>query len=294
MPWPEAAPGGADIARIRAPNPGPMSLSGTNTYVVGREPAWVIDPGPDDAGHLEAVRVEGEVRGGIAGVLLTHSHADHTAGVATLGAPVLWGAVSEGDEMRPAAGLAAGGAGAPRAAAGAAAVDSQTELSGTLIAGADQRGSRTSVPDTPFTAIPTPGHAADHACFLWGDVLFCGDLILGEGSTIVPPEAFGGSLADYLRSLERVRGVGANLFAPGHGAWITDPRAKVDEYLSHRQERERKLLAALDGGERSRARLLDAAWSDVPAQLRPAAALAMQAHLEKLEAEGRGTLELID
>jgi len=275
---PEAAPGGADLVCIRAPNPGPMTLSGTNTYVVGREPAWVIDPGPDDAGHIEAVRAEGEIRGGIVGVLLTHSHADHTAGVAGLGAPVLRGAVSEGDEMRPAVGGAA----------------ARTDPSGDHPPVAKRVSSRVSVPGTPLAALPTPGHAADHACFLWADVLFCGDLILGEGSTIVPPEALGGSLVDYLRSLELVHDLDAKLFAPGHGSWITDPRTKISEYLAHRRERERKLLAALAGGERSRARLLDAAWSDVPAQLRPAAALAMQAHLEKLEAEGRGTLELTD
>ena len=75
-----------------------MTLGGTNTYVIGRDPAYVIDPGPDDAAHLDAVRAEGEARGGIAGALLTHSHADHSAGVPALGATLLWGEVSEGDE----------------------------------------------------------------------------------------------------------------------------------------------------------------------------------------------------
>ncbi len=75
-----------------------MTLGGTNTYVVGRDPAYVVDPGPDDAGHLDAVRAEGEERGGIEGAVLTHSHSDHSAGVQALGAPLLWGEVSEGDE----------------------------------------------------------------------------------------------------------------------------------------------------------------------------------------------------
>lgn len=245
-----------------------MTLAGTNTYVVARDPAWVIDPGPDDAAHIEAVRAEGEARGGIAGVLLTHSHADHTAGVERLGAPVLWGQVSAGDELRPAA-------------------DAPTPAT-------NPDAARTPVPDAPFIAVPTPGHASDHVCFAWRDVLLCGDLVLGEGSTIVPPAAHGGSLADYMRSLERVRDLGAKLFAPGHGPWITDPRARVEGYRAHRRAREAGLLAALESGERSKAKLLDAAWADVPPALRPAAAMAMQAHLEKLEAEGRAPGELPD
>ena len=250
-----------------------MTLGGTNTYVVGREPAYVIDAGPDHAGHLDAVRAEGEARGGIAGALLTHSHADHSAGVGSLGAPLLWGEVNEGDET---AALIA-------AVSGDVARDAYfSHPSGEIASSASQ-----AFEVGPFNALPTPGHARDHVVFLWGDVCFCGDLILGEGSTIVPPAAFGGSLVDYMDSLRRVRELDATLFAPGHGPWIADPKAKIDEYVAHREEREARLVEALDTGERSRARLLDAAWDDVPEILRPAAAMAMQAHLEKLEAKGR-------
>ena len=95
----EPAPGRPEITLVRAPNPGPMTLSGTNTYVVaGSERAYVIDPGPDDAGHLDAVREAAAQWGGVAGVLITHSHLDHTAGVAALGAPVLYGKVGDGEE----------------------------------------------------------------------------------------------------------------------------------------------------------------------------------------------------
>ena len=243
-----------------------MTLAGTNTYVVGSDPAYVVDPGPADLGHIGAVRAAAQERGGIAGVLLTHSHADHSAGVEGLGAPLLWGAVSGVDETSAADGEAWAGA----ASAGPAVSDVG-----------------------PFSVIPTPGHAADHVVFALGEVVFCGDLVLGEGSTIVPPRAHGGSLADYLRSLERLGELDARLLCPGHGPWITDPGAKVAEYVAHRRNREAKLLAALEDGERSRARLLDAAWDDVPAPLRPAAAVAMEAHIEKLAAEGRlpGELE---
>ena len=235
------APAHPEILRIVAPNPGPMTLEGTNTFVVERGGrAFVIDPGPADEGHLARVREQAEALGGIAGVLLTHSHGDHADGAGPLGEPILW----------------------PDPKAGP----------GPLTIG-------------PFGVVPTPGHADDHVVFTLGDVCFCGDLVLGEGSTFVPPD--GGSLVAYLASLERLRDLDAALLCPGHGPWITDPRAKVEEYIEHKLDRERKLLAALAAGERSRARLLDAAWDDVPPELRGAAAIVMQAHLEKLESEGR-------
>ena len=141
-------------------------------------------------------------------------------------------------------------------------------------------------PVGPFSVVPTPGHAADHVAFVLGSVCFCGDLILGSGSSIVPPAAGGGSLSDYMRSLDTVEVLGAELLAPGHGPWITDPPAKIAEYRDHRLDRERRLKGALAGGERSRASLLAGVWDDVPEVLRPAAAIAMQAHLEKLAQEG--------
>lgn len=267
---------GRDFTLIRAPSPGPMTLTGTNTYVVGRDPAYVIDPGPNHAAHLDAVRAEGERRGGIAGALLTHSHADHSAGVEGLGAPLLWGSVGAGDETT-------------------ALVDAVAPTADDADISAHPQGQIGSVSRVgPFAVIRTPGHAADHVVFVWQDICFCGDLILGHGSTIVPPKAYGGSLSDYLRSLEVVRGLDVAILAPGHGELITDPKSKVDEYLEHRADRERRLIDALDSGERSRSRLLDAAWSDVPPMLRLAAAAAMQAHIEKLEAEGRLNEELAD
>jgi glyoxylase-like metal-dependent hydrolase (beta-lactamase superfamily II) len=236
-----------------------MTLEGTNTYVVGCNPAYVIDPGPAEESHLDAVRATAEDRGGIAGVLLTHSHADHSAAVPMLGAPLLFGKVGAGDE-------ASGEPGAERRSAGSE-----------LAAEPGRVG--------PFEALPTPGHAIDHVCFVLGQVGFCGDLVLGHGSTFVPPD--GGSLAAYLDSLERLRAADLELLCPGHGPYIEDPEAKLDEYLEHRLMRERRLLAELERGERSRARLLDRVWEDVSNELRPAAAVVMQAHLEKLEAEGR-------
>ena len=227
----DSPPGRPDVTRIVAPNPSAMTLEGTNSYVVASpEGDWVIDPGPVDDGHLAAIRsAAGE--GGIAGILLTHSHFDHSAAVPSLGAPLV----------------------APQAG--------------------------------PFEVLPTPGHSEDHVCYIAGEVCFCGDLILGAGSSFVPPD--GGSLAAYIDSLRALRAIGAGVLCPGHGPYILDPEARIDEYLAHRLDRERKLLEALAAGERSRSRLLERAWDDVPAELRPAAAVVMQAHLEKLEAEGR-------
>jgi glyoxylase-like metal-dependent hydrolase (beta-lactamase superfamily II) len=230
------APQHPEIVRVVAPNPGPMTLEGTNTYLYGSDPCTVIDPGPDDAGHLEAVRAAAEERGGIGLVLLTHGHGDHAAGADGLGVKAV------------------------------------------LPAGGEEH--------TGLRALATPGHAADHVCFLTADrVCFSGDLVLGEGSTFVPPD--GGSLAAYMDSLRLLQGEPIELICPGHGPWVTDPAAKLAEYVEHREMRERRLLAALERGERSRAVLLEEAWDDVPEQLRPAAALVMEAHLQKLEREGR-------
>jgi glyoxylase-like metal-dependent hydrolase (beta-lactamase superfamily II) len=243
----EKAPGHPEIERIVAPNQGPMTGEGTNTYLYGSDPCVVIDPGPDDAGHLAAVREAGEERGGIGLILLTHSHGDHADG-----APSLAAAVSKGR-----------GGDAPSVILPAD--------------GEEHFGLR---------ALATPGHAADHVCFLTADaVCFGGDLVLGEGSTFVPPD--GGSLSSYMESLALLQSRDIALICPGHGPWITEPAAKLAEYVEHRQMRERRLLAALDRGERSREALLAEVWDDVPAELRPAAALVMEAHLQKLDAEGR-------
>jgi glyoxylase-like metal-dependent hydrolase (beta-lactamase superfamily II) len=213
-----------------------MTGAGTNTYLYGSDPCAVIDPGPDDAGHLDAIRAAAEQRGGIGLVLLTHSHGDHADGAGRLGVEVIL----------PADGEEGGG----------------------------------------LRALATPGHAADHVCLLTADeVCFSGDLVLGEGSTFVPPD--GGSLAAYMTSLRLLQAEPIALICPGHGPWITDPAAKLAEYVEHREMRERRLLAALDRGERSRESLLAEVWDDVPAGLRQAAAMVMEAHLQKLEAEGR-------
>ena len=219
------------VVRVRASNPSLLTLDGTNSYVVdGR---WVVDPGPSDDSHLAAVR---EAAGaGIEGVVLTHSHIDHSEGAGELGAPVVL--PSEGEEVGP------------------------------------------------FRAIATPGHSEDSVCLLLDGTCFSGDTVLGEGSVFISPDE--GSMSAYLESLRRLRELELEVICPGHGPYVWDPRVKLDEYIEHRLDRERRLVAALDAGKRSEDELLDAAWSDAPALLRPAAALTLRAHLDKLAEEGR-------
>jgi glyoxylase-like metal-dependent hydrolase (beta-lactamase superfamily II) len=218
------------VVRVRAPNPSPLTLDGTNTYVVG---GWVVDPGPAVERHLDAVRAA--AGDGIEGVVLTHSHADHSEGAELLGAPV------------------------------------------TLPAGGEEVG--------PFQAIATPGHSPDSVSLLRGRICFCGDTVLGVGSVFIDP--WEGSLSAYMESLRRLRELELDVICPGHGPYVEDPQAKLDEYIEHRLDRERRLVAALEAGLSEQDELLDEVWSDAPAELRPAAALTLQAHLDKLREEGR-------
>jgi glyoxylase-like metal-dependent hydrolase (beta-lactamase superfamily II) len=243
----------ADLAEfgvecVRAPNASLFTLGGTNTWLLGRDPAWVVDPGPAIDAHVAAVAGAVEARGGAAGIALTHRHADH-----------------------------AGAQGALRERLGDPPVAAFRGPADVLLADGDAFG--------PLRAHHVPGHAPDHLVFVAGPVCFTGDAVLGEGSVFVAPGA--GGLGAYLDGLRRLRELELAVLCPGHGPPVWDPRARLGEYVAHREEREQRLLAALDGGARRVEELLDAAWDDVPSALRPAAAVTLGAHLEKLRAEGR-------
>ena len=238
-----------DIVGIRAANPGPFTLSGTNSWIVGRDPAWLVDPGPSLDEHVDKLRAEIDRRGGLGGVALTHDHADHTAAVAAIRAHY------------------------PQA----------------LLAAARGKGVDIKLTDGdtfgPLEAIATPGHAPDHLAFLKGTAALTGDAVLGEGSVFVSP--YPGSLAAYLDGLDRLKRRELTVLCPGHGPLVHDPQAKLNQYMAHRNDRERRLLAALAAGKRSVDDLLDDAWSDAPPQLRAAATVTLAAHLDKLDDEGR-------
>lgn len=242
---------GHDIAHVRADNPGPFTLTGTNTWIVGRDPCWIVDPGPDLEAHLDAVAAAAAARGGAGGIVLTHDHQDHAGGVDAL-----------------ASRLAGAGAPVPVAA--------MRHAGATVVGHGERIG--------PFLALATPGHAPDHLAFLTGTgALFSGDAVLGEGSVFVTPSP--GALRGYLDALRDLRARTLTLICPGHGPLVTEPHAKLDEYLTHRLARERQLLEALASGLRTVEELLDAVWSDAPAALRPAATVTLAAHLDKLDEE---------
>lgn len=215
---------------------------------MGHDPAWLIDPGPALPEHIDALRAEIAARGGLGGIALTHDHPDHDEAV-----PLL-------RERYPSVPVAAQ----------RGEVDERHE-----------GGSRFG----PLEAIATPGHSVDHLAYAVGGVAFTGDAVLGQGSSLIIP--YPGALAAYLESLQRLREREFEVLAPGHGPPVFEVQAKLDEYLEHRREREQRLLAALDRGRRSVDELLDDAWSDAPAALRPAAAATLAAHLDKLADEGR-------
>ena len=235
-----------DVLWLRASNAGPVTLSGTNSWVVGREPAWVVDPGPPLDDHIDALLAAIEVRGGLGGVALTHDHDDHSGAVAAL------------LERHPAP-----------VAAGRGEADVLLE-----------EGARIG----PFEAVATPGHAEGHFALIAAGACFTGDAVLGEGSVFISP--YPGAMAGYLRALTQLdRRRDLDVLCPGHGPPVWDPHAKLEEYVEHRLDRETRLIAALAAGHRTVPDLLDAVWSDVPLPLRGLATVTLAAHLDKLDDE---------
>ena len=245
------------VRRIVAPNAGLLTGAGTNTYLVGIDEVAVIDPGPDDAGHVEAIAGCGGDR--IRWILVTHTHRDHWEAAAALkartGAEVL--------------GFRAAGGFVPDRE-----IDDKGILEGT---------------EFRLVALHTPGHASDHLCYLLEDdrLLFSGDHLIGGSSVVVAPPD--GDMAAYLRSLERLQTLRPPLrgIAPGHGDVIDDAKRALADYLRHRHERERAILAALQAGATTVDQIVDQVYTDVPAVLHPAARQSVHAHLIKLVAEQR-------
>jgi glyoxylase-like metal-dependent hydrolase (beta-lactamase superfamily II)/8-oxo-dGTP pyrophosphatase MutT (NUDIX family) len=251
------------VLRVTAPNPGVMTGPGTNTYLVGAGDAWtVIDPGPDDAGHVQAIL--DSAPGRIVRILVSHTHLDHSPAARSLaratGAPVLG--------RRP---LYPGGQDASFAPT--------QELS---------QGDRLSLADgVTLRVIHTPGHASNHLCYLLEEerTLFTGDHVM-QGSTVVinPPD---GDMSDYLAALRALLDEPLDWLAPGHGFLVADPPAVLQALIRHRLAREEKVLQALrrqspaplDG-------LLSEVYADVPAGLHPVARRSLLAHLLKLQVDG--------
>ena len=262
-------PDGPATARatcVLAPNPSPMTLDGTNTWVLaepGASEAIVVDPGPEDEGHLR--RVAGVAAAGgrrVAVILLTHGHGDHSAGARRLaeltGAPVR---AADPVHRLGAEGLAGG--------------DTIT------VAGCEVR------------VVGTPGHSADSVSFLLpaDGALLTGDTVLGRGTTVIAPD---GDLADYLRTLDDLRrmagdgpgGAEARALLPGHGPVLSDPAGTLDFYIGHRRERLAEVEAALAAGDRTPAEIVARVYNDVDPAVLTFAEFSVRAQLEYLKARG--------
>jgi glyoxylase-like metal-dependent hydrolase (beta-lactamase superfamily II) len=243
------------VRRVLAPNPGVMTGPGTNTYLVGIDEVAVIDPGIDDDGHLEAIVGCGGDR--IRWIFCTHTHPDHSPGAAALkertGAEVLAFESRDGLEVDTAIG----------------------------------DGFQIEATEFRLRAVHTPGHASNHLCYLLEEerLLFSGDHIM-QGSTVViaPPD---GDMAAYLDSLAKIRALRLRFIAPGHGHLIDEPAAIIDDYVTHRLDRERQVLDAVAAGDHSTADIVSRLYVDLIEELVPRARQSVHAHLRKLAAEGR-------
>ena len=251
------------VTRIVAPNGSMMTGAGTNTYLVGTEELVVIDPGPDDESHMQAI-LKGVAGRSIRWILCTHTHVDHAPGASRLrqltGTHVASMAAPDTDHdfpLQPDKVLAPG---------------EMIECAGVTL-----------------RAVHTPGHASNHVCFLLSGngMLFTGDHIM-QGSTVViwPPD---GNMRAYLDSLHRLLDMDIRTLAPGHGYLIQSPHAEVERLIRHRLRREEKVRqAVLDAGRVGTTldMLLPNAYDDVPNVLYKMAARSLQAHLNKLVEDG--------
>jgi len=259
------------VRRIVAPNPSALTFRGTCSYVLGTGRVAVIDPGPDDPAHLQAILAGLAPGEEVAAILVTHAHLDHSALAprlrAATGAPVCgFGPAGSGRSPRMArlagAGLAGGGEGVDTAFA------PDRHLSdGDMVEG----------PDWALRVLHTPGHMAEHLCFAWGSVLFTGDMVMGWAPSLVSPPD--GDMGAYLASLERLSREVWQAMLPTHGPVVADPAARLAELTAHRRGREAMILEALAQGAATLLQVVARVYHDTPPPLLSAAARNALAHL---------------
>jgi glyoxylase-like metal-dependent hydrolase (beta-lactamase superfamily II) len=258
------APG---VRRILCANPGPFTFRGTNTYLIGRGEVAVLDPGPEDAAQLAAIlrATQGER---ITRILVSHTHRDHSPGVAALQAATAARSFGFGPHLTPPGEGGEGGDHGFR--------PDETLPDGAMIEGDGWR----------LAALHTPGHCANHLCFAMdGGVLFSADHVMSWSTSVVSPPD--GDMAAYMASLARIAARDDRLYLPGHGPPLPDPAPFVAALTAHRHEREAKVLDALRAARRASAReLVPVVYGpELDPRLVPAAARSLLAHLIKLAAE---------
>jgi glyoxylase-like metal-dependent hydrolase (beta-lactamase superfamily II) len=258
------------VRRLIAPNPSPFTFTGTCSYIIGAGEVAILDPGPDDAAHIEALlaATSGER---VAQIVVTHSHRDHVGGVARLKA--LTGASVVGARAY----VAKPGA-APRGDAGHS-LDYVPDV-------ALDEGARVEGRGFTLETIATPGHAANHLCFALSEenALFSGDHVMAWSTSVVAPPD--GSMADYMASLDKLRRRGETIYWPGHGGPVRDPQRYVRALISHRRQREAAILARLAAGEASVSEIVERSYVGLAPALVGAAKLSTLAHLEGLMQRG--------
>ncbi len=258
------------VRLLRAPNPSPLTGSGTNTWLVGATDLAVIDPGPDDPAHLAAILAAVRPGQRISHVIVTHAHRDHSALAPRLaaasGAPTFaFGGATDGRSevmSRLAETLPTQGEG----------LDTGFVPDNRLTDGATLTG-----PDWTLSALHTPGHLGGHLCLALGSQLFSGDHVMGWSTSIVSPPD--GDMGAYMSSLDRVRGGNWSRFLPGHGDPVEDPARRVEELVAHRRQRESQILQGLAEGPMRIPPLTARIYQDIPGHLLPAAERNVLAHL---------------
>lgn len=267
------------LRRIVAPNASPMTFRGTNTYLLGESEVAVIDPGPEDAAHLAALkRALGRAR--VSHIFVTHSHVDHSPLSRRLsmqtGAPVLALGTSAFGRRPETVALAEGGALGGGEGVDAGFAPDVVLRDGEIVTGAGWR----------MEAIATPGHFGNHVCLAREGTVFTGDHVMSWATTMVSPPD--GDIGDFMASLEKLLArPGDRRYLPGHGAPLDEPGRMLRHQLGHRRAREAQILAALDDAPGTPAVLAARIYTDVPPALLPAAARNVLAHLLDLHRRGR-------